>query len=220
MKQIHAVAFDIDGTLYPNRRMYLASLGFALGHFRLLNAFRKVRKELRDTRPVEDFYELQARLFGRRIGVDTDEAREIINRTFYTRWESVLRKVHLYPGVLDLIRLLKEKHIPLAVMSDFPVVTKMKILNIENYFDVEMSSEEVGYLKPNPEPFLEMARQLDVKPENLLYVGNSFHYDVLGAYSLGMMTAHISSRKPKDSPADFTFKRYSSLRDWILPRLD
>lgn len=220
MKHIHAVAFDIDGTLYPNRKMYLASLGFALGHFRLLNSFRKVRKELRETRPVKDFYDLQARMFADRISVNREEAREIINTTFYTRWESVLHRVNLYPGVLDLIRFLKEKNVPLAVMSDFPVVTKMKILNIENYFDVEMSSEELGYLKPNPEPFKEMARRLEVKPENLLYVGNSYHYDVEGAHSLGMMTAHISSSPPRGSVADFTFRRYTELKEWILPRLN
>jgi putative hydrolase of the HAD superfamily len=216
---IKAVAFDVDGTLYPNHRMYMASFGFAMKNFRLLNQFREVRHELRRLRPIDDFYAVQAALLARRIGGEAEAARELIQRVFYGDWEKVLHHVNLFPGVIELLSLLKNRGVPLGVLSDFPVVTKLSVLNIENYFDVEMSSEETGYLKPNPEPFEILAERLGVEAKHVLYVGNSYPYDIQGAHALGMSTAHIVRRPPAGSPADFSFTRYAALKDWLLPRL-
>ncbi len=230
MKNFKAVAFDIDGTLYPNHRMYMASFGFALRNLPLLRKFNNVRRKLRKMRPIDDFYALQAKLLAEEIGVGEDQARDLIHREFYTNWESTLRHVHLFPGVVRTFSALKSENLSLAVLSDFPVVSKLKVLNIENYFDLELSSEEVGYLKPNPEPFMALLKGLGVRADELLYVGNSYKYDIKGAAALGIRTAFIrpylavglGSRSPGKNAnyplADFCFTRYGQLLDWIRSR--
>jgi putative hydrolase of the HAD superfamily len=219
MTPIKAVAFDIDGTLYPNHRMYMASFGFAMKNIRLLNRFREVRAELRKLRPIDDFYTTQAALLAKRTGAEVEETRQLIQRVFYGDWERVLHHVNLFPGVVELLSILKNRKLPLGVLSDFPVVTKLSVLNIENYFDVEMSSEETGYLKPNPEPFRILSEGLGVSPEELLYVGNSYRYDIEGAQALGIQTAHITNRPVSGGVADFTFSRYEQLQSWLLEKL-
>lgn len=213
-----AVAFDIDGTLYSNTRMHLCSLPFALRHARLLAAFRRVRLELRRVRPIEDFHALQAELLARELEVSVAEAAGIIETVFYDRWERVLEHVPLFPDALETIRALRDAGLKVAVASDFPVERKLAILGLEGLWDCEVSTEAVGYLKPNPEPFLALLDCLQEPADRVLYVGNNYRYDIEGARAVGMHAAHLVRRPPPGSIADLSFYRFAQLRDWLLTK--
>ncbi|TVQ39361.1 MAG: HAD family hydrolase [Spirochaetaceae bacterium] len=217
---LKAVAFDIDGTLYSNTRMQLQSLPFVLCHARLLSAFGRVRRQLRLIRPIEDFHGLQAELFGREIGESAARAAEIIDTLFYRRWERVLERVPLFPEVVATVEAFRGAGLKVAVASDFPVRRKLSILGLEGLWQCEISTEEVGYLKPNPEPFQALLECLGEQPRQVLYVGNSYRYDVEGAKAVGMVAAHLVKRPPAQSIADFSFHRFAELRRWVLTRLD
>jgi putative hydrolase of the HAD superfamily len=217
--KIHAVAFDIDGTLYDNTIMHLKSLPFAVRHVRLLVAFRRVRLALRQMRPIEDFHALQAELLGRELGVSNDAARQLIDRLFYGSWEEILHRVPVYDGVRRTVERLRSAGLKVAVASDFPVQRKLDILGIAGLWDCEISTEEVGYLKPNPEPFRALLDCLDEPPQRVLYVGNSYRYDVEGAKAVGMPTAHLVRRPPRNSVADFSFFRFEDLAEWVLTKV-
>ena len=45
---IEAIAFDIDGTLYPAWKLTLRAVPFFICHIRFMNAFRKVRRILHE----------------------------------------------------------------------------------------------------------------------------------------------------------------------------
>ncbi|HBG35762.1 MAG TPA: HAD family hydrolase, partial [Treponema sp.] len=62
MKEIKAIAFDIDGTLYPNWRLNIRVLPYFLKNIRFFLAFKKVRDILHQTAPLGDFFEYQAQL--------------------------------------------------------------------------------------------------------------------------------------------------------------
>ena len=220
---LRAIAFDIDGTLYPNRAMYKKSLGFALTRPRLLYHFARVRRQLRKVRPIEDFYETQLRMTAESLGTSPESLRDRLSHDIYEASEQVLASVPLYAGVTDLLSELSGR-VKLGVMSDFPVDRKLGILGLDVGWDCSVSTEEVGYLKPNPEPFVALLECLDCASEQVLYVGNSFHYDVVGASRAGMRTAWLNDngRKPPDQSVspDITFRHYSELRDWVIPLLD
>lgn len=214
--RFQAIAFDVDGTLYPNAAMYRRSVSFALKNFSLLRAFSRARSEIREVRPVEDFKLLQAELVARELGSSPEHAAELIEHTMYVEWEKVLHQVPLFHGVKDLLSRLKSAGALLAVASDFPVKTKMGILGLDNFWDFELATEDTNYLKPNPEPFLEISRRFKLPPEQILYVGNSYEYDVLGAKGVGMAAAHLARFKPRKSLADFTFSSYKDLADYLF----
>jgi putative hydrolase of the HAD superfamily len=90
-----------------------------------------------------------------------------------------------------------------AVMSDFPIGEKLKYFGMEDIWDVKISSEESGYLKPDRRPFLLLSARLGMKPEEIIYVGNSYTYDVLGSKNVGMIAGHLSSSAKDGSIADF-----------------
>jgi len=217
---VEAVAFDVDGTLYPNSTMYLKSLPFAVLNLRLMIAFAAVRREIREHRPVPDLRELEDRLLGERLGIGPEAARALIERKIYGEWEEVLDRVRPYPNVRDCLVRLRESGLPVAVTSDFPVERKLHRLGLDGLFDCRLWSEESGYLKPHPEPFEQLAGCLGVAANRVLYVGNSYEYDVLGAKRAGMLAAHLSRRPPRDTVADFTFSNYRDLCDWVLNDLN
>ncbi|WP_028974495.1 HAD family hydrolase [Spirochaeta cellobiosiphila] len=217
--KIEAVAFDIDGTLYPNSEMYLKSIPFVMGHLRELKTFSKVRKDIRDHKQFVDFHQQQAIMMGEALGISPERAKALINRVFYTRWFKVFNHLKPFPHVKEVLESFKSKGLKLAALSDFPLQDRLNKLGLDEYFPVKLSSEDVGRLKPNVEPFVELQKRLEIPAENILYVGNSYQYDVEGSHKANMKAAHLVKRPKKQSEAEFSFYNYHELEKWVLGQL-
>ena len=213
---IRAVAFDVDGTLYPNAAMYLASVPFFLSRPRLMRAFRRVRRAIRRVRPIEDFYDLQARMLAQELGVEPETARSLINRRIYTEAERVLSVVPRFPHVRETVHRLRDAGMKVGLLTDFPLGDKLRRLGLEGLWDARVEAEQVGYLKPHAEPFRAVLDALGSEAGETLYVGNNYAYDVLGAGAVGMRTAHLTARPQQASAADLSFSRYRRLASWVL----
>ncbi|WP_076489571.1 HAD family hydrolase [Alkalispirochaeta americana] len=222
--RVSAVAFDIDGTLYPNSAMYRATALLALRHLRLFRAFGEARKEVRREHhqgppPRGALAQRTVALTAERLGWTEEKTAGAIGTIIYDRWEQTLKKVSLYPGARELLVWLQDQGVPLGAMSDFPTESKLRILGLEGLWDVAFSSEETETLKPHRAPFDKLAHDLGVPAEEILYVGNSYDYDVLGAASAGMQTAHLTRKPVVAGKADFSFFRFSALREWLEHRV-
>ncbi|MBN2658414.1 MAG: HAD family hydrolase [Spirochaetales bacterium] len=212
---VKAVAFDIDGTLYPNWKMQLNSIPFFAFHPVLIYRFGEIRKEIRNHQNIEDFYTIQARLLGEVLHISTERAKDIIDDIFYTRWERTFSRIKPYGNVKMVIESIRAMGLKTAVLSDFPVGRKLEYFGLENLWDVELSSEETGYLKPHKRPFEVLSEKLGLSPKEVIYVGNSYSYDVKGSKGAGMISGHLSSSERDGTIADFTFGSYSDFMDKI-----
>lgn len=212
---VKAVAFDIDGTLYPNWKMQLNSIPFFALHPMLIYKFGEVRKEIRKLEKIDNFHDSQAELFGRALNIPSEKAGEIIDRYFYRRWEKTFSRIKPYGNVKSVIKSIKAMKLKTAVLSDFPIGEKLRYFGLEGLWDVELSSEQTGYLKPHKEPFLALSDKLGLKPGEVVYVGNSYSYDVVGSKGAGMIAGHLASSEKEGSIADFTFSSYSDFMDKI-----
>ncbi|MFW5801016.1 MAG: HAD family hydrolase, partial [Spirochaeta sp.] len=124
-------------------------------------------------------------------------------------------------GVADaalLLDRLDAAGIPRGLLSDFPIERKMRIIGLPDGWACKLSSEDVGYLKPHRLPFEAVCDAMEVEPQNILYVGNSYSYDVIGSKNIGMRAAHLASREKKGSIADITFSDYTKLEEWLFSR--
>lgn len=158
-------------------------------------------------------------MLGEALGVSQEEADRRIREYLIPRWESHLRRVPLFAGVRECVSGLRELGLKLAVSSDFPVDHKLKLLGLNDLFDCQLWTETSGYLKPNPEPFEELSECIGEAPADILYVGNSYAYDIVGARNAGMHAAHLSRRAVHDSVADLTFYRFETLLKWVQEQL-
>jgi putative hydrolase of the HAD superfamily len=218
---LKAVAFDVDGTLYPNASMYLRSVGLALFNLPLLKSLERVRRVLRNHPDLsEELHLVQAKLVARDLNLSPDEAQALIEKRVYTGWYRIFNKLKPFPGLIETIGAIRGAGLKTAVLSDFPIRGRLEGLGLAGPWDCAFSSEDTGYLKPNPQSFRLLAEKLALSVSEILYVGNSYTYDVLGAASAGMPCAHLTSRPRPGSQAVFSFSRYSQLREFVFRCLD
>ena len=135
------MAFDIDGTLYPNSRMYLNSLLFSLPRLRFLYYYRQVRISVRSIRPIDDFRETQAGLLAELMHISTASAIKRIERAIYCRWQRIFRHIRPFPYLSDFLLRLQSHGYAIGVLSDFPVGDKLAHLNLPQVWDCVVSSE-------------------------------------------------------------------------------
>ena len=224
---IKAVGFDLDGTLYPAWLMYAFSAGIALRHPFLLRAFGSARVALRreetektgENREKEDavfgdFKERQASAVARNLASAPADLSRKIDRVIYTTIEDGFRHIKPYKGVLGCLETLRGSGFRLGLLSDLPPGRKIELMGLSPFFDAVLCSESYGALKPSVRPFLALAERLGARPEEVLYVGNNYEYDIVGARRAGMKTALIGGRRGRD--ADFSFVRWEDLSAWIV----
>ncbi len=211
---LKAVGFDIDGTLYQERRAKERSILFMISNLGVVRAFIKTRRIMRESNRVTDSDELE--IFAQKLHCDRESSKFIRDSIIYRKWEECFRNVPVYPGVLDALLRLKDAGLKLAVLSDFPVGNKLKYFGLDDVFDVTLGFPESKRLKPDSEPFGIMAEKLCVNAEDILYIGNRLEYDVRGAENSGMRGALVGIDK-RHVPSDVTvYSNYQHLADSIL----
>lgn len=230
--KISAVAFDIDGTLYPASRFNIVIFPFMLRHFRLMLAFNKARKAIRRRQienphlQISDFFDVQAELVSKYLDKSKSEVKSFLENEIYSGWEKKFKKVKPYAFVKESIVELKKAGLKIGILSDFIPEQKNDIWGILPFCDAVLGSEYVGALKPSEIPFRELSKKLGVPCNEILYVGNSFKHDILGASSAGMFSACIKNPffvffhklfffKKTDVPT-FYFSSYKELLKIIL----
>ena len=221
---IKAVAFDIDGTFYPlketNRRVLRASIF----HLPFALSYNKARQMLRTE---DSFLELEpltreknARrmcmiMYGKADERTVERFLRKEKKVFTDTYCRLFENIKPYDGVKEVLSLLKEKGYPMAVLSDFPVGTKLRAMGLESFFPVQLSSEDMGRNKPCQTPFVVLGERLGVERASILYVGDSERKDILGARYAGLKSVLISSRGEK-SQADLTVSDWKELKEKLF----
>ena len=132
-----------------------------------------------------------------------DEATEVKTA------DGVSLRADLIPGADELMRQLKQRGYPLALVADGPAATFTNNLHphgLYDLFDVYAISGHVGVDKPHPDIFHYALKQLHINPTRygkVLMVGNNLERDVKGANQLGIISVWLdwAPRRPK-IPAD------------------
>lgn len=104
-------------------------------------------------------------------------------------WEKFLEKIEPYSGVQDVLAWLMSKRIKIAVCTDLTAgIQHQKImkLGLDKYIDVLVTSEEVGYEKPDRRMFQLTLEKLQLNPKGTVVVGDSWEKDIQGAVNMGI----------------------------------
>ncbi|MCQ2572600.1 MAG: HAD family hydrolase [Treponema sp.] len=221
--EIKAVAFDIDGTLYETWRLNIRLPIHFLSHLIFFAKYGKARKVLREEKFSENFtgsfYEEQIKYMAKALHITEAKATEKLEKIVYSGLKSHFVKIKPCKNALECIKAFKEAGFKIALLSDFPPEQKGELWGIKPFCDEILGTEECGALKPSPVPFSIMAKNLGIKPEEILYVGNSYKYDVVGSKAAGMKAAWFTKKKPnKAGISDFVFRDYLDLMHAVLEK--
>lgn len=214
--KIKAVAFDIDGTLYPYYKMYFYSIPIFLKYPRFIYNFSIMRKNIRNLDKIDNFRKTQARLLAEKLNSSPGHVYKKLENIIYDEWEKIFKWIKPYSGVRKTLKLLKRNNLKLAALSDFPVEAKLKYLGLSGFWDCAFSSEEISYLKPHPISFRILSEKLNIEPDQILYVGDTYLYDIIGANNAGFKTAFLTNSFKKRKYANFQFGNYKKFNQKIF----
>ena len=210
---IKAVLFDLDNTLIDFMRMKRASVDAALNA--MLGAGLKIEKDAASKKLYEIYWKHgieHQRIFQKFIKKVTGSIDYKILAAGIVAYRKAQAGV-LEPyamAVPTLIRL-KEKRLKLAIVSDAPRLKawiRLVEMRIQDFFDIVITFEDTKKLKPHKAPFEAALKQLKLKPEECLMVGDMPERDIKGAKSLGIKTAFAGYGATRQNPsrADYELK--------------
>jgi putative hydrolase of the HAD superfamily len=99
-----------------------------------------------------------------------------------------------YPYVLETLEFLRSRGLKLGIVTDAPrkkAVDRLRAMNVIHFFDVIITFDEAKVKKPNELPFILAIGKLGLKPDEILFVGDSLKRDIKPARKLGMKTLLI-----------------------------
>ncbi|WP_078856765.1 HAD family hydrolase [Streptomyces sp. NBRC 109706] len=98
----------------------------------------------------------------------------------------------LYPDVRITIRVMREAGMWLGIAANqSPATTQVLRTLFSGYAGLITTSSDLGVAKPDPRFFELLVEDLEVAPEEILYVGDRLDHDIRPAASVGLRTALI-----------------------------
>ncbi len=180
---LHAVLFDLDGTLLDTLRDIADSANSALAHFGFpeheISAYRYFVGDGVDM--------LAARALPKESRDQTTVAKVVarIDQEYGTRWAN---NTHPFEGIPELLNALMKSGTRLAILSnkgqDFAELTVSKFLS-GRQFDVILGAQPAIPKKPDPTGALQIATRMSLSPSVFLYLGDS-GVDMKTAAAAGM----------------------------------
>jgi len=188
-------------------------------YYRLLGGISKELTSARET----DYVEIPARrryeMIFERLGMPRDAAGEqCVDAMLATHHHYMVKATVSPPERLQVVEALETRY-PLGILSNFDSArTGLRILErhaLRPHFDPIHISEAIRYRKPRAEAFLQTVEAMQVAPEDVLFIGDTFALDVVGAKRVGMDVVWFDRhKKPPDLDAakpDYVIGRFSDL---------
>lgn len=201
MENRSAVIFDFDGTLYDKKNFAIHLVIPHLAQAFKMKAERNARKILKGKYfgSSQEFYNAFFTEISRQTNISTQKISRWYTEKYLPLMTKVLQKHYkAFPYTEEIFRNLKKAGIKIIVYSDYSCVAeRLNAIGIDpSLVDILLSAEETGGLKPSEEPLLQLMEKLNLKPEEILVVGDREDTDGECARRTGMSFAHVTQQTP------------------------
>ncbi|GAA2149946.1 putative hydrolase of the HAD superfamily [Humibacillus xanthopallidus] len=123
----------------------------------------------------------------RALGLDLpDGAHERYEEAYAPAFRSAQR---LFPDVPGLLAAAEQVGLPVALLTNSahaPTRVKLEALGLVDRFDVVVTTDTLGFGKPDARVYLEACRLVGADPGVVVCLGDSLEWDVLGARTAGL----------------------------------
>jgi len=209
--KIKVVSFDMDGTLV-------------------------------DRSFVDTFWEVEIpKLYAKKYALSFEEAQKIV-KTCYdeigdkdVRWylpeywfkrfnlsedprrilEKLKEKIKVFPDAISAIRNLYNKYTLIIVSNASKEFVEIELEKLGNYFSkVYSCTSDFGAVRKEPEVYLKICKDLGIRPEEMVHVGDHYQFDYQVPRSIGIKAFLI------DRGNTLKLKVNSKIKDEILKSLE
>ncbi len=194
---LRAVIFDLDDTLYTMRGLHDRAVTHALD----LAVCQGIDRD----KLAKAYEQGRAGVFARLDGMPSSHERllhfaaalEILGENPYrlaprmdeAYWAYYYDHMEEKPGMRHVLKTLRDRGIKIAICSDMLTrqqCEKLCRLGIENSIDVLCCCDEAGCEKPDHRMYTYALQKLGLGKDEVVFVGDNIHKDVLGPLSFGM----------------------------------
>ncbi|CZR04889.1 HAD family hydrolase [Trichococcus ilyis] len=208
---MHTILFDLDDTLYDTARPFfqvLESYPLANKHSdeAAFALFRKHCDEAFDlfasgglTLSESHIMRTQRTFIDLGLPLADEEAIH-----FQEAYQKRQGEIVLSPGIEQLLDELESQHIPIAVFTNGPEMHQMKkftALGLERWVPPSriFISEKIGFPKPHAEAFAHVQEALKARPDELLFIGDTYETDVIGGQTADWTTLWFNHRRKTEN---------------------
>ncbi len=195
---LRAVIFDFDGVITDSEMLHL-------------RCFNQVLTQFGPQIATEDYYKDYLGL------TDVDVFRLVVDRGLVTLTEQQIRSLakqkneifkklaktdaRIIKGVRDLLRMLEQNNIPMAICSGALLAEIEAVLEqnrLRSFFEVIVSAEQVKKGKPNPDGFVLTLQKLNERKQSLILadqcvVIEDSHWGLEAAKAAAMHTIAVTN---------------------------
>jgi HAD superfamily hydrolase (TIGR01549 family) len=214
-KKYEGIIFDIDGTLTSTNELIFATFN----HIAQKYEGRTYSDEeiIAMFGPTEDVI-LREKFNG-------DKFKEVYDEYYRFYRENHPRMADLYPGIVDILRELKERKILTSIFTGKGRKTTeitLEILGIKNFFDMIVTGDDVLNHKPSPEGIYKFIETYKLDKRKVLMVGDSIA-DIIAAREAGIDIASVVwDSYAKDEVIKLNplyFDSVQNFKNWLMERI-
>lgn len=182
-KDITTLLFDFDGTLLDTNELIVQTFLSVLGeHFPGEYGREDVLHFIGPS--LEQTF---TKIAPGKVSELSDQYRRL-NRTLHDELVSE------YDGVAETLRTLKSRGLKMAIVStkrEETILHGLKLMGVQDVFDVLVALDHVQNPKPHPEPLELALRLLEADQQGALMIGDNSH-DIEGGKNAGVRTAGVA----------------------------
>ncbi len=216
--RLRLVVFDVDGTLYDQRKLRSKMALLLLRHFvshpgevgliRTISTYRRCREEMAEE-GCSDIGRLQFERPALKLGISSRAVQERVSPWIDDKPISLLRECR-FAHVDDVFDRFRERGWKLAILSDYPARRKVEALGLEADLYASAVDPSIDRLKPHPAGLAFIMREIGVDAGETLMIGDRDDRDGECARRLRVpyLIRHDSRGQREDS-----FSRYAELLD-------
>jgi putative hydrolase of the HAD superfamily len=137
--------------------------------------------------------------------MNANEIKNTVNILHRNFWKTYRAKCYIRNDVISMLQIL-EGHYKMGVVSNFMVMDGIEELletnRIIKYFNFVVTSVKEGWRKPDGRIFESSLKKAGVKPHEVLFIGDDYINDYLGAKDAGMKCVLIDTGCQGDGVSD------------------
>lgn len=212
------VIFDVDGTLYDQKKLRKRMLVSLLTFFILrpwkyrdlliLHRFRQER-EKRNGNVGGDLENRQYEWCAQTTRVSVERIKRVVEYWVF-KYPNPYLASYMYPGVKGLFQNLKERGVKIAIYSDYKAVDKISAMGLEADLIVSSTDEIIDRLKPDPKAINYIMNEFNVASDECLFIGDREELDGQCAVNAGVPYQILDKNS---DPEDF----FAGIQKKVIP---
>lgn len=209
INNIKSIIFDMDGVIFDTELVYL-------------EIWSKVFEKYG--------YKLQKEVYAEVLGTGRENVKKVFLNNYgnelpidkmYREKDEDLEKavdkgIPLKQGAYEILSYLKNNNYKIALATSASkerALKQLRYADIEKFFDVIVSRDDVKETKLNPDIFLKAAKKLNVNPNECIVIEDS-SAGIKAAFNAGMAGIHVVDLKEPDNEIIRNcYKSFNNLND-------